>query len=94
MPRPVRRFLCAWLVVGLPWTSPCTAGPDDAESSPGDGAATLDEISVTGYGAGRQLQRLRAVEAERLPPGSSPLRLLEQSPGVHLTSADPWASYE
>ncbi|MCB1554663.1 MAG: TonB-dependent receptor, partial [Xanthomonadales bacterium] len=30
----------------------------------------------------------------RLPPGSSPLRLLEQSPGVHLTSADPWASYE
>lgn len=85
---------CAAALCGLLAAAPELAAQEPDAATQDDEAATLDEISVTGYGAGRQLQRLRAAEAERLPPGSSPLRLLEQSPGVHLTSADPWASYE
>lgn len=91
MAGPASGLTLAMMLAGLGSAAAVERPPDEAPSS---SAATLDAVSVTGYGAGRQVQRLRAEQAKRLPPGSNPLRLLEQSPGVHLTSADPWANYE
>ena len=58
-------------------------------------AATLEGISVIGKGETRQVQELDIeVEAQKLPAGTSPLKLLSKLPGVSFQSADPFGNYE
>jgi iron complex outermembrane receptor protein len=75
---PIACFLAAALLV---------ADADDEQSR-------LETITVTAKGETRQVQRVRAEDARALPPGTSPLKLLEQLPGVHFESADAFGSYE
>jgi iron complex outermembrane recepter protein len=50
-------------------------------------------LSIVGLGETRQVQRLDATEAQRYPPGTSPLKLLDRLPGVHFTNADAQGTY-
>jgi len=67
-------------------STPDASGP--AES------ATFDTISVIGQGETRQVQRIVPADVETLPPGTSPLKVLDILPGVHFESADPFGNYE
>ncbi|MBD8525068.1 TonB-dependent receptor [Pseudomarimonas arenosa] len=57
-------------------------------------ATELDHVSVVGRGERRQVQRVDGADTRSQVPGASPLKLLENRPGVSLQSADPFASYE
>ena len=65
----------------------------DADGSVGK-AKTLDTVSVIGQGQSRQVQRITTEDVKILPPGSSPLKVLQGKPGVHFESADPFGNYE
>jgi iron complex outermembrane receptor protein len=58
--------------------------PDDA----------LEEVYVTGRGETRQVQTITARQIEQLPAGTSPLKAVENLPGVNFQSADPYGAYE
>jgi iron complex outermembrane receptor protein len=70
-----------------------TAAPATADATT-DKAKTLDSVSVIGQGESRQVQRITADDVKILPPGSSPLKVLQGKPGVHFESADPFGNYE
>ena len=70
------------------------ATPDPAAASTDSKARTLSAVSVIGQGETRQVQRISAEDMKILPPGSSPLKVLEGKPGVHFESADPFGNYE
>src|SRR5262245_47879985 len=54
----------------------------------------LDEIFVTGRGQTRQVQTITAQQIEQLPAGTSPLKAIENLPGVNFQAADPYGAYE
>ncbi|TPG11475.1 TonB-dependent receptor [Rhodanobacter glycinis] len=66
--------------------------------APADAAAvttkTLESVSVIGQGESRQVQRITSEDVKILPPGTSPLKVLQSKPGVHFESADPFGNYE
>jgi iron complex outermembrane receptor protein len=64
------------------------AAPDEADTQ------HLETISVIGQGETRQVQRISQDSVKLLPPGSSPLKVLAEMPGVHFESADPFGNYE
>lgn len=73
--------------------------PADVTTTPADTAADdkvkqLQTISVIGQGESRQVQRITSEDVKVLPPGTSPLKVLESKPGVHFESADPFGNYE
>lgn len=102
-PAPPRRAMLALLTGCLSAVAGQTAAVEPAAavstsaetsaaaSSP---AAELDEVSVVGRGERRQVQRVSGDDYRRAVPGASPLKLLQDRPGVNLQSADPFASYE
>jgi iron complex outermembrane receptor protein len=55
---------------------------------------TLDAVSVIGQGETRQVQRVLPEQIVDKPAGTSPLKLLDKLPGVHVEAADPWGNYE
>ncbi|WP_386069542.1 TonB-dependent receptor [Tahibacter sp. UC22_41] len=59
-----------------------------------EASQTLDTVSVIGQGETRQVQRVLPEEAIAKPTGTSPLKLLDKLPGVHVEAADPWGNYE
>ena len=65
---------------------------DAAEGS--SRAQVLDTVSVIGLGETRQVQRLSPERIAALPPGTSPLKLLADLPGVNFQSADAFGAYE
>jgi iron complex outermembrane receptor protein len=60
--------------------------------TPGDGG--VEEVLVLGRGETRQVQTITASEIARLPAGTSPLKAIENLPGVNFQSADPYGAYE
>jgi iron complex outermembrane receptor protein len=56
-----------------------------------DGA---EEVLVLGRGETRQVQTITAQQIDQLPAGTSPLKAIENLPGVNFQSADPYGSYE
>jgi iron complex outermembrane recepter protein len=56
--------------------------------------ADVDEVVVLGRGETRQVQAISAQQIEQLPAGTSPLKAIENMPGVNFQSADPYGSYE
>lgn len=69
-------------------------GPDAGGAGGQDDAQMLDTVSVIGLGETRQVQRLSPDRIKALPPGTSPLKLLADLPGVNFQSADAFGAYE
>ena len=53
-----------------------------------------EEVFVTGRGETRQVQSITARQIEQLPAGTSPLKAIENFPGVNFQAADPYGAYE
>ncbi len=74
-----------------------TAVPAQAQNAPpaDDAAATSDDdIIVFGRGETRQVQEIGSGDVTILAPGTSPLKAIEQLPGVNFQSADAFGNYE
>ena len=71
-----------------------SASPDAGAAGADASAQTLDTVSVIGLGETRQVQRLSPERIRALPPGTSPLKLLADLPGVNFQSADAFGAYE
>jgi len=54
----------------------------------------VEEVLVLGRGETRQVQTITSREIEQLPAGTSPLKAIENLPGVNFQSADPYGAYE
>jgi iron complex outermembrane receptor protein len=68
--------------------------PSAARAQDAAGDASVDEVVVLGRGETRQVQTITAQQIEQLPAGTSPLKAIENLPGVNFQSADPYGSYE
>src|SRR5688572_20926133 len=67
--------------------------PTDAQET-GNSKETLEEVFVLGRGETRQVQSVSAKQIEQLPAGTSPLKAIENLPGVNFQSADAYGAYE
>ena len=76
-------------IAPLPSATPVTADRDPAATG-GDG----NDIVVLGFGQTRQVQTISAIDMERLPPGTSPLKAAAKLPGVNFQSSDAFGAYE
>ena len=70
----------------------CLATAANAQSD--SDAEAADEVLVLGRGETRQVQTITAQQIQQLPAGTSPLKAIENMPGVNFQSADPYGSYE
>jgi iron complex outermembrane receptor protein len=57
-------------------------------------ASDIEEMVVFGRGETRQVQTVNGEQIRQLPPGTSPLKAIEDLPGVNFQSADPHGAYE
>jgi iron complex outermembrane receptor protein len=55
---------------------------------------TLEEVFVLGRGETRQVQSIGAQEIAQRPAGTSPLKAIENLPGVNFQASDPYGAYE
>jgi len=80
------------ILVGVLALSTASAQTQSAiqSGSSGDGAA-LDEVLVIGKGATRETQTLTREQFDQAAPGTNPLEVLGQLPGVSFNSTDPLA---
>ncbi len=76
----------------IPTDAPTAAVEPDTD--PGAGGGDSDDIVVLGFGQTRQVQTISAIDMERLPPGTSPLKAAAKLPGVNFQSADAFGAYE
>lgn len=56
--------------------------------------AAVEEVLVLGKGEARQTQTLIAEDLSVEPPGTSPIKLVQQLPGVAVSGADTFGAYE
>lgn len=90
-PRVSRRVLQLAAFMGGASVAAVTHAQDGA----GDGAqAPLEEVFVLGRGETRQVQSINAQEIGQRPAGTSPLKAIENLPGVNFQSSDPYGAYE
>lgn len=59
-----------------------------------DESDTANDIVVYGRGSSRQLTEIGATKLQEFVPGSSPLKALQELPGVNFNSADGLGGYE
>jgi iron complex outermembrane receptor protein len=71
----------------------CLAAAAHAQPAADDNAVE-EEVLVLGRGETRQVQTITAQQIELLPSGTSPLRAIENLPGVNFQAADPYGAYE
>ncbi len=57
-------------------------------------ASDVGELVVVGRGETRQVQAITAQSIEAVVPGTSPLKVIAQLPGVNFQSADAFGAYE
>ncbi|NHO33771.1 TonB-dependent receptor [Acetobacter sp. LMG 1636] len=57
-------------------------------------AAAKEEISIFGHGSTRQMTSVTSTMMRQSVPGTSPMKVLSQLPGVLYQSADPFGAYE
>jgi iron complex outermembrane receptor protein len=87
--RPNRRTITT-LQMACVLQGACLAAAANAQ----DSDAPQDEILVLGRGETRQVQTITARQIEQLPAGTSPLKAIENMPGVNFQAADPYGAYE
>ena len=68
--------------------------PVAAETAAQENGDTRDDIVVLGFGQSRQVQTVKAIDMERLTPGTSPLKAVAKLPGVNFQSSDAFGAYE
>ncbi|MBS7456936.1 TonB-dependent receptor [Coralloluteibacterium stylophorae] len=94
--RPLALAVAA--VVSLPLCAAEPAQPEADAASTAVAAALppqqMSAITVVASGETRQVQRIGERELEAATPGTSPLKVLDQLPGVQFQAADPWGNYE
>ena len=56
--------------------------------------AARDVVVIIGQGETRQVKTLTAEDLQLEAAGSSPIKLIENLPGVNYTAADPFGAYE
>jgi iron complex outermembrane recepter protein len=76
----------------VPATVPTTAPPSTVDTT--NDVKNLEAVSVVATGETRQIQKVTIEDIKALPPGSSPLKAIDQLPGVQFQSSDPWGAYE
>ena len=88
--RAASRLQCTWRSRRRP---PASRSPSmrKTRTTP---AAAADEVVVLGRGETRQVQTVTAQQIEQLPAGTSPLKAIENMPGVNFQAADPYGTYE
>jgi iron complex outermembrane receptor protein len=69
-------------------TAPATMAASTADVS------TVAEVVVYGQGQTRQIEILSAKQISAVAPGTSPLKVLSQLPGVNFQSSDAFGAYE
>jgi iron complex outermembrane receptor protein len=87
-----RRTLQLALAIG----STLLAAASQAQTAQRDkqGDDSLEEVLVLGRGETRQVQSIGAQEIDQRPAGTSPLKAIENLPGVNFQSSDPYGAYE
>ena len=78
------------IVLASVLVSPALAQAPDVNSP----SPAVEEIVVFGRGQARQVQVVRGTDILTKTPGASPLKLVEQLPGVFFSSADAFGNYE
>lgn len=66
----------------------------DTKPSPKKKTGEAESITVFGHGSTRQMTRVTHTMMTQAAPGTSPLKVLSQLPGVVYQSADPFGAYE
>jgi iron complex outermembrane receptor protein len=84
--------LPATLQIALVLVPACLAAAANAQNA--SGAVAADEVLVLGRGETRQVQQITAEQIEQLPAGTSPLKAIENLPGVNFQASDPYGAYE
>jgi iron complex outermembrane receptor protein len=69
-----------------------TAPSEAASAAPAAGA--VSEVVVYGQGQTRQIETLTAHQIAQVAPGTSPIKVLSQLPGVNFQASDPFGAYE
>lgn len=75
-------------------TSALLAAAAHAQQTDAGAAGPVEEVIVLGRGETRQVQSISAQQLDHLPAGTSPLKAIENLPGVNFQSADPYGAYE
>jgi iron complex outermembrane receptor protein len=84
------KFLAGVSALGICALGIATAQADTTTQSP----ATLGTITVFAKGAARQTQTITHARMIQAAPGTSPIKVLAQLPGVNYQSADAFGAYE
>lgn len=85
------RLLAGTALVSLFTITPALAQNSDQVA---DAGLMLEEIVVYGRGEARQVQGVTQAAIALEAPGTSPLKAIENLPGVSFQSADPFGAYE
>lgn len=75
-------------------SSALLAAAAHAQQTDAGAAGPVEEVIVLGRGETRQVQSISAQQLDHLPAGTSPLKAIENLPGVNFQSADPYGAYE
>ncbi len=75
-------------------TSGAAYAQDTQPAAPQANASDTTEVVVYGHGQSRQTQSVKASEITLAAPGTSPLKVLNELPGVNFQSTDPFGAYE
>lgn len=92
-----RRATPRYVYKSLLLCATCLAAPLASFAQDDTAAAVADftEVVVLGRGQPRQVQTIKAQKVlDYKVPGASPLKLVEQLPGVYFAGADPFGTYE
>lgn len=82
------------LLMGVAIVSLCSANAWAQATPAEDVDAARDVVVIIGQGETRQVQTLTAEDLQLEAAGSSPIKLIENLPGVNYTAADPFGAYE
>jgi len=63
-------------------------------ATPQTEATSVETLVVLGRGQPRQVQTVDGSALEALVPGASPIKALEQLPGIYFSGSDPFGNYE
>ena len=82
------------LVLGAPVSAMAQSAPVATAAGAPAAADAVSEVVVYGRGQARQIETLTPKQIEAAAPGTSPIKVLAQLPGVNFQSSDPFGSYE
>ena len=82
------------LMVSAASAALCFGAPAFAQSTDAAAPTAVGEVVIYGRGETRQIQAVKAAQIAQVAPGSSPIKVLSQLPGVNYQASDPFGAYE